>query len=115
MTLKETLLNSLAKVKAKDVLCYNTKEKSPFFDEMILATVTNERSAYAVVSYIEDDLAKEGYKLRNIEGKDTGWVLIDANDIIVSVFTEEERAHFDVEKIYMDLPVEKIDLDKPVL
>ena len=36
MTLEEVLLEGLARVKATDILVYDMKERSPFFDNMIL-------------------------------------------------------------------------------
>ena len=38
MNLREIVIDSLGKVKAKDVLIYDMKGFSPFFDEMVLAT-----------------------------------------------------------------------------
>ena len=45
MNLKEIIIDCLGKVKAKDVLVYDMKGFSPFFDEMILATVDSLRQA----------------------------------------------------------------------
>ena len=47
-------------------------------------------------------------KLRGIEGLNTAWVLIDLYDVIISIFTHEEREHFALEKIYLDIPCKKI-------
>ena len=108
MSLEEVLLNCLGHVNAKDIIVYDMSEKSPFYEKMILASVDSLRQATAVVSYIEDETAQNGYSIRNIEGRDSSWVLVDCNDIIVSIFTNEERMHFALEKIYMDIPSKKI-------
>ncbi len=109
MTLEETLLEDLAKVKAKNILVYDMKEKSPFYDKMILCSVDSQRQATAVISYIKEDVEKNGFKLRSVEGAASTWVLIDCYDIIVSIFTKEEREHFALEKIYMDVPVKQVE------
>ena len=36
--------------------------------------------------------------------RDSSWVLVDLGDIIVHVFQTEERNHFQLEKLYADLP-----------
>lgn len=108
MQLNEMVYECLGKVKASNVLEYDMKERSPFFDTMILASVDSERQASAVVNYIEEEAAKLGAKPRGIEGLNTAWVLIDLNDVIVSIFTHEEREHFALEKIYLDIPCKKI-------
>lgn len=107
MTLNEIILDCLAKVKAEDILEYNTAEKSPFYDTMILASVSSDRQATAVISYIEEETAKNGFKVRHVEGANSTWVLIDCYSTIVSIFTKEERANFALEKLYMETPVVK--------
>ncbi len=108
MQLTEIIYDCLGKVKATDILEYDMKERSPFFDTMILASVDSERQASAVVNYIEEEANKLGAKLRGIEGLSTAWVLIDLYDVIISIFTHEEREHFALEKIYLDIPCKKI-------
>lgn len=108
MTLREIVLENLGKIKAKDILDYDMKGYSPFYDEMILASVDSTRQANAIVNYIKEDCAKEGYTIRGIEGEQTSWVLIDMNSVILSVFTAEEREYFSLEKIYLDIPCKKI-------
>ena len=110
MTLREIILDSLGKVKATNILDYDMKGYSPFFDEMIIASVDSERQAQAGVSYIKEGALKEGYAVRGIEGEQSPWVLIDLNDISVSIFTKEEREHFALEKIYLDIPCTKIEI-----
>lgn len=108
MTLQEVILDCLAKVKASDIIIYNMREHSPFYDEMILCSVDVERQATAAISYIEEEAIKNGFKIRNVEGANTSWVLIDCYDIVVSLFTKEERQHFALEKLYLEIPSEKI-------
>ena len=49
--------------------------------------------------------AKEGkIKIRNVEGRDSTWILIDLYDIILHLFTKEERANYDLDSLYMDIP-----------
>lgn len=67
MQLTEIIYDCLGKVKATDILEYDMKERSPFFDTMILASVDSERQASAVVNYIEEEANKLGAKLRGIE------------------------------------------------
>ena len=110
MNLREIILDCLGKVKAKDVLVNDMKGFSPFFDEMVLATVDSLRQAAAGVDYIHEEAVKAGYKVRGTEGEETEWVLIDLNDVIVSIFTKEERERVSIEKIYLDRPVERIEL-----
>ena len=82
---------------------------SPLFDNIIIATVSSQRQAYSVCDYIEDEVKKDGYDVRNIEGKNTAWVVVDCHDVLVHVFTREEREHYNLEKLYLN--VKTIDPD----
>ena len=108
MSLETIIVDCLEKVSAKDILIYDTRERSPFYDSMVIATVDSQRQADAVISYIEDDCMKNKFELRKVEGRGSSWVLVDCNSVIVSVFTKEEREHFQIEKIYMDVPCKAI-------
>ncbi|MDE7263146.1 MAG: ribosome silencing factor [Anaeroplasmataceae bacterium] len=110
MTLNEIIYDCLGKVKANHVLEYNVKGISPFFDTMILSSVDSERQATAGVSYIKEEALKAGYAIRGVEGENTPWVLIDLNDVIVSIFTKEERERISLEKIYLEIPCKEINL-----
>ena len=109
MTLLEVILESLAKVKAKDILVYDTKERSPFYDHMVLCTVDSERQATAVITYIKEDTYLNGYDVRSIDGAETPWVVVDCNEVIVSIFTKAEREHFNLEEVYKNVSSRRID------
>ena len=42
-----------------------------------------------------DHTAMEGYNTRS-------WILMDYNDVIVNLFTAEQRDHYNIEKIWND-------------
>ncbi|MDE7161250.1 MAG: RsfS/YbeB/iojap family protein, partial [Anaeroplasmataceae bacterium] len=66
MTLKEIVYDCLGRVKAEDILEYDMKGFSPFFDTMVLASVDSERQASAGVSYIEEEATEAGFTVRGI-------------------------------------------------
>jgi ribosome-associated protein len=102
MNLEESIVEALGKVKAYDIISIDTKEKSPFYDEMVVASVSSMRQVSAVITYITEEVEKNGFKVRAVEGKETPWVIVDCYDIIVLIFTEEERKRVSIEKIYTD-------------
>ncbi len=104
MKMLKTIVDSLDKVKAEDLTIYDMKGVSPLFDYMVIATIDSSRQADAVTSYIREDLETIGYQVKNIEGRNTAWVLVDCYDVLVHVFTLEERSHYSLDKIYMDVP-----------
>ena len=92
MNLEEVIVNALGKVKASNIIAFDTKEKSPFYDEMIIASVSSLRQATAVTTYLKEDVEEAGFKVRSIEGRETGWVIVDCYDILfLSLLKKKEN------------------------
>ena len=55
----------------------------------------------SIIDEVEDVCAEEGYEIIGKEGYQDGhWILLDLNDIIVHVFTPEERDYYDLERLW---------------
>lgn len=104
LKIEDVITESLKKVKAKNIVIYNSEGRNPFYDKIIISSVDSQRQCNAAIKYIGEDLSINNYKVRSIDGKDSSWVLIDCFDAIVSIFEKEERTHFDIDKLYMDYP-----------
>ena len=91
--------------KAKDISIIDIAEKSGFADYFVIATAGSARQLSALCDEVEDGLAKENVLIDHKEGRgDTGWVLLDYGDVIVNVFTAEQRDHYQIEKVWIDCP-----------
>ena len=101
---------TLSDKKAFNVMVIDIMEKSAFADYMVIATGGSDRQVQSLVDYVEDALAKEGTMVKHIEGKASGWILMDYGDIIVNVFTQEQREKYNIEKVWGDCTV--LDLEE---
>ena len=89
--------------KGLDVLALDVREVASFADTFVLATGTSDRHVRSVSDAIKAALEQHGEKPLGIEGYDEGrWVLIDCGDVIVHVFQEEVREHYDLERLWSD-------------
>lgn len=105
------IVDALDSVNLFDIVVYDMKEKSPFFDYVVIASSTSERQLQASISHITKGLVEAKYQAPRVEGKNSNaWVLIDCGDIIVNVFTKDEREHYNLEKMLAE--INNIDLDK---
>jgi ribosome-associated protein len=94
---------ALSAKKAKDLTVIDVSEKSSFADFLVIASGGSERQVGTLASEVADQLAKEGIIAKSIEGKqNSGWILMDYGDIIVNVFSEEQRSRYNIEKIWGD-------------
>jgi ribosome-associated protein len=111
MTKIEIVIKALEDINAFDVIAFDTKGKSPFFDHFVIASVTSDRQLQAAINHISEDFRENSHKSPKVEGKNSkSWVLIDCGDVIVNVFTREERDFYNMEKMWVG--TEQLDLDK---
>ena len=88
--------------KAEDIRILDIRNVSVIADYFIIANGSNTNHLQALIDNVEEEMAKEGYYTRQTEGKNTNWVLLDYNDIIVHVFSKEDRLFYDLERIWSD-------------
>ena len=101
--------SALEEKKAEEINIIDISEVSVIADYFIIASGTNTNQLQALVDNVEEKLYKAGYEPRQVEGHNTNWVLLDYNDIIVHVFSKEDRLFYDLERIWRDGKVINID------
>ena len=97
----EKIIESLEKAVVNDVRIYDMKSKTPFFDYTIICSVNTARQGAAAVDYIRDDAAKLGLWVRGYNSSpDSGWFLVDLNEIVIHIFVGEERIRYNLDEMY---------------
>lgn len=81
-------------------------EVSPFADYFVIATATSERQSQALVDGLVSELRDHKVKPLYVEGeRSSGWQLVDYGDVIVHVFSPEQRAFYRLEELWKDAKV----------
>ncbi len=97
----QSVLKSIDKAKGYDTLVYKFNTLNPFIDYVVITTASNLRQVNALAEYIREDLLANELTLKHIEGtKESKWVLVDADTVIVHIFEENERQVYALEKLY---------------
>lgn len=97
--LAKKIMTVLEEKKATDILALDISEISTLADYFVLASAENVRQLDALEDAVEEDVRLEVNK----EGESSsGWILMDYRDIVVHLFTKEQRAFYDLEKIWSD-------------
>ena len=100
----EVVINALEDVNLSDIEIYDMRNKSPFYDYLVISSASSDRQLQAAVNHIQDDLAKHKYPHPRVEGKNSNtWILIDCKDVVVNVFTKEEREYYNLEKMLVEI------------
>lgn len=105
------VIDALESVNLSDIVVYDMREKSPFFDYFVISSATSDRQLNASISHIQKGLQEHGYETANVEGKNSNsWILADCKDIIVNIFTKDEREYYSLEKMLVE--IDEVDLRK---
>ncbi len=103
-------LNALNNKKAKELNAIKISELTVIGDYFVLATATSSTHVRALCDEVEDVLEAEGVRPDHIEGKSTGWIVLDYGSVIVHIFTRDQREFYDLDKMWAD--GEKIDISQ---
>jgi ribosome-associated protein len=94
----KTIVKAMDEKIARDIQVLEIGDLSSLCDYFIIGSAPSDRQVDAIAEFIEEEAQKNGMEVLNREGKRAGnWVLIDFGDIIVHVFQDEEREHYNLE------------------
>ena len=90
---------------AEDIVMLDLRDLAPFTDYFVIMSAESSRQIEA----LEEDLTK-ALKVAQVprhkrEGTPaSGWVLLDFSDVIVHIFSPEEREFYDLERLWSRAP-----------
>ena len=88
---------------AENISMIDIAEISTLGDYFIIANGHNRNQVQAMADAVEEELGKAGFLPKQIEGYQTAnWILLDYRDVIIHVFSEEDREFYDLERIWRD-------------
>ncbi len=94
---------ALTDKKGEDVRVIQITEVASFADYFVIGDGNNPSQISALVDNVEEQMSKAGFEPKRIEGvRNSNWVLMDYGDIIVHVFSKEDRLFYDLERIWKD-------------
>lgn len=98
----KNIVKILDKKKAIDIIGIETKELTVMSDYFIIASGTSNPHVRALADEVDDEMKKLGVEVDHIEGRATGWILLDYNDVLVHVFQPESRQYYNIERLWSD-------------
>ena len=101
--LTKLVCTALEDKKAIDVKVIDISEVSVIADYFVVASASNQNQLLAMQDEVDRVMYENGLNAKSIEGnRQSTWILLDYEDIIVHLFTEEDRTFYDLERIWKD-------------
>lgn len=89
--------------KASDIKVIDIREVSVIADYFIICSGSNLTQLGAITDNVEETLGKAGFFTKRIEGgRNCTWILMDYGDVVVHIFSKEDRLFYDLERIWRD-------------
>ncbi len=105
MTSLETAKNIvkiLDNKKAMDIDLIQTQELTIVSDYFVIANGTSNTHVRALADEVEEEMSKLGVEPDHIEGRATGWILLDYGCVLVHVFDPQSREYYNLERLWGD-------------
>jgi nicotinate-nucleotide adenylyltransferase len=102
----ETIVKTIDGKKGKNIIAIDVSNVNPIVKYYVICDVSSERQNEAVANALDKALFEINYPIRRIEGKsgDRKWLLVDANDYVIHIFDQNERARYKLEVLWGDQP-----------
>ncbi|MEE2682340.1 MAG: ribosome silencing factor [Actinomycetota bacterium] len=106
----DTALRAIDDKKGTNTTLISVGEVIAVTDYFLITSGNTGRQVRAIVEEIEHLIKEEsGPSPKRIEGnQDYKWVLMDYGDFVVHVFDAKEHEYYQLDKLWSDLPFERI-------
>ena len=101
-------------LKAENIKVLDLQKVSSIADYFVVCSGSSDRQVRAIAERVIDELKKQGRRPLSVEGREEGrWVLVDYGEVVLHVFDEENRKHYDLEGFWDKVPRLRVASSKP--
>jgi ribosome-associated protein len=108
MTSKELAFEAvkiLDNKKAEDITLIEIEELTIIADYFLLASATSNTHAKSLIEELEFQLEQKGVRADHIEGRASGWTLMDYGNVLIHIFEKDSREYYNLERLWSDAAV----------
>ena len=89
--------------KARELIAIHTTEQTILSDYFLICTGTSTTHVKALADELEFEMKTQyGILPRGVEGRATGWILLDYGTVLVHIFLKEQREYYNLERLWED-------------
>ena len=93
----------LGEKKAREIVALDLNGQNALAEGIVIAGATSLRHAQGLADFVLEMAKERNYEFLHMEGYKNGlWILLDFNDVLVSIFQPEQRDLYRLEDLYPD-------------
>ena len=101
LAVTECIIDACSEAKGRDISVLRVSQVFDLADYFVIDSGRSDRQVQGISNRVLESLEKIGVKPNSMEGFEEGqWVLLDIGDVIVHVFYEPLRRHYDIESLW---------------
>lgn len=105
MEVAQFIVDEAADRLAEDIVLLDLRGLAPFADYFVIMSAESTRQIEALEDDLTASLKSAGVPRHRREGTPaSGWILLDFSDVIVHIFSPEEREFYDLERLWQRAP-----------
>ena len=106
--LQQLIVEAVSEKKAFAVLILDLRKRSDLTDCFILCSANSKVHVQSIADAIIEKCHLDKIKPLGVEGYSSGyWIVVDLGDLIAHIFHKDARLHYDLERLWGDVPVIK--------
>lgn len=94
------IIKVLEDKKAENIQIIDFKGHHALVDAFIIVSASSQRQIWAIVHAVEESVQSLAPYIKISGEANSTWVSVDCGDVVVHVFDPQERAHYQLEKLW---------------
>ncbi len=100
------MVNAATEKKASDIVILDLRNRTDLTDYFLICSGNSKVQVQAIADNILEKTYGTPHSATAVEGLSAGnWVILDLGDMIVHIFHKDVRSHYDLERLWGDVPV----------
>jgi ribosome-associated protein len=89
--------------KAEDLVEIDIAGKTIIADTFLIATGRSKIQTRSIADSVAEKVKESGHRIVRVEGyADGNWILIDLGNVVVHIFTPEQRQFYNLERLWAE-------------
>lgn len=98
----KTAVKAIDSKKGRDIEVIKVTDLTILSDYFVIAAGDSSTQVKALADEVEYKLSQQGVEPHHIEGRNTAWVCLDYNTVVIHIFYKKERDFYSLERLWED-------------